>query len=181
MTHNAPSLVGRAVAGDRAAQGELARVAFPKLVAICQSRVGQRADAEELAQETLLRAMRNLSRLESESHFEGWLRGIAVHLCIDFHRSRGRRIAPVDTAQRESPDPARIVADDDELGQLRQRVEELPTELKEVLYLHYYDELTYDAMAVWLGVARATVNERLAKARALLRRKLTVGGGLPDV
>lgn len=180
MTQDAPSLVGRAVAGDRAAQGELARAAFPKLVAICQARVGQRADAEELAQETLLRAMRSLGTLESELSFEGWLRGIAIHLCIDFHRSRGRRSLPVDTTGRESTDPARVVADDEELDQLRQRVEELPTELKEVLYLHYYDELTYDAMAVWLGVARATVNERLSKARALLRRKLTPGGGHPD-
>lgn len=177
MTHDAPSLVGRAVAGDRAAQGELARAAFPKLVAICQARVGQRADAEELAQETLLRAMRNLESLASEPSFEGWLRGIAVHLCVDFHRSRGRRSLPVDSSGRESIDPAQRVADDDEVDQLRQRVEELPMELKEVLYLHYYDELTYDAMAEWLGVARATVNERLSKARALLRRKLTAGGG----
>jgi RNA polymerase sigma factor (sigma-70 family) len=177
MTPNTPSLVRRAVAGDRIALGELARGAFPKLVAICQARVGQRADAEELAQETLLRALRNLDRLESEQYFEAWLRGIADHLCIDWHRSRIRRSSSDPPGDRVSVDPSQIVAARDEGEQLRQRIHELPMELKEVLYLHYYDEMTYDEMARWLGVARATVNERLAKARSQLKHKLLAHGG----
>ena len=70
-----------------------------------------------------------------------------------------------------------IAATADEHEQLRQRIQELPSELQEVLYLHYYDQMSYDEMAGWLGVARATVNERLAKARGLLRVRLSSSGG----
>lgn len=180
MSDHAASVVRRAVAGDRTAQGELAREAFPRLVALCQSRVSQRADAEELAQETLLRAIRCLAQLESEQNWNAWLRGIAEHLCLDWHRSRARQRMTEPDAHAHSADPAQLAAASDEQQRIRQRIEELSTELKEVLYLHYYDELTYDEMATWLGVARATVNERLSKARQQLRYRLVSSGGSAD-
>ncbi len=182
MAINDPAVVRRAVAGDRAAQGALARGSFPRLVALCQSRVGQRADAEEIAQEALFRAMGSLSQLAAVENFEAWLRGIAVHLCLDWHRGRGRvSRLPLDTAShRTAPDPAQLAATADEHEQLRQRIQELAPELQEVLYLHYYDQMSYDEMARWLGVARATVNERLAKARGLLRVRLSPAGGRVD-
>ena len=182
MAINDPAVVRRAVAGDRAAQGALARGSFARLVALCQSRVGQRADAEELAQEALLRAIRSLSQLAAVESFDAWLRGIAVHLCLDWHRGRGRdKRLPLDTSlDRTASDPAQLAATADENEQLRQQIQELPPELQEVLYLHYYDQLSYDEMAGWLGVARATVNERLAKARGLLRVRLSPAGGRAD-
>ena len=182
MAINDPAVVRRAVSGDRAAQGVLARGSFPRLVALCQSRVGQRADAEELAQEVLLRAIRNLSQLAAAESFDAWLRGIAEHLCLDWHRGRGRdKCLSFDTSSsRTTPDPAQLAATADENEQLRQRIQELPTDLQEVLYLHYYDQMSYDEMAGWLGVARATVNERLAKARGLLRVRLSSSGGRAD-
>ena len=182
MAINDPAVVRRAVTGDRAAQGALARGSFPRLVALCQSRVGQRADAEELAQEALLRALRSLDQLASVESFDAWLRGIAEHLCLDWHRGRGRasRLPPDPSPHRTAPDPAQLAATADENEQLRQQIQELPSELQEVLYLHYYDQMTYDEMAGWLGVARATVNERLTKARGQLRVRLTSSGGRAD-
>ena len=114
--------------------------------------------------------------------FDAWLRGIAEHLCLDWHRGRGRaKRLPFDTSSdRTTPDPAQLAAPADENEQLRQRIQELPPELQEVLYLHYYDQMSYDEMAGWLGVARATVNERLAKARGLLRVRLSSSGGRAD-
>jgi RNA polymerase sigma-70 factor (ECF subfamily) len=61
---------------------------------------------------------------------------------------------------------------DDERAIIVQQVAAIPEDLREVVLLRYYEDLTYDEMARWLGVARATVNERLAKARALLRIRL---------
>ena len=51
-------------------------------------------------------------------------------------------------------------------------VHALPPQLRETILLHYYEDMTYDEIANWLGVARSTVNERLSKARKLLRLKL---------
>ena len=51
-------------------------------------------------------------------------------------------------------------------------VHALPESLREIVLLHYYDEMTYDQMATWLNVARSTVNDRLSKARQLLKQQL---------
>lgn len=180
MADDSSLLVLRAVAGDRTAQGELALRMYPRLVALCQSRVPQRADAEELAQETLLRAMRSLDQLSAENQFEAWVRGIAGRVCIDWHRNRIRRHSNDVASERSVTDFTIAIADGDEHARLRRLIGELPSELREVLLLHYYEEMTYDDMARWLGVARATINERLTKARHCLRRQLIRNGGLAN-
>ncbi len=54
-------------------------------------------------------------------------------------------------------------------------VHELPEELREVILLFYFDSMSYEQIAHWLGVARSTVNERLSRAREQLRRRLLAG------
>jgi len=166
-------LVNRATTGDRVAQGELARQAYPRVLAFCHSQVPQLADAEELAQETLLRAMTRLTTLQQASQFSCWLRGIAANVCHDWHR-RNRPTVPLidDVAARGNSLPHECLAESDERSLLHQSIAELPANLREVVFLFYYEEMTYDQMADWLGVARATVNERLSKARETLRLRL---------
>lgn len=168
-------LVRRVVAGDTAAYGELARRWFRRILALCQSKVAA-SDAEDLAQDVFVRGYSNLSSLANPEQFGPWLRSIAHHICMDWCRARMHHkpsislnveleiagvVASVDQA---------IAADEREM--IAQQVALIPDDLREVILLRYYANLTYDDMADWLGVARATVNERLAKARALLRIRL---------
>ena len=51
-------------------------------------------------------------------------------------------------------------------------VNALPDPLREIVLLHYYENMTYDQMAEWLDVARSTVNDRLSKARDMLKRQI---------
>ncbi len=60
----------------------------------------------------------------------------------------------------------------DETARLMDHVAELPEELREVLLVYYYEDVTYQELAEMLGVSSATVNARLTKARAMLREKL---------
>jgi RNA polymerase sigma factor (sigma-70 family) len=173
-------LVRQVVAGETAAYGELARRWFARILAFCRARVfcGSSQDAEDLAQDVLLRAYANLASLSEPEQFGPWLRGIAANACADWGRGRKRRqhafgrrewqmdLTSLATSNRESP------ADDDERTIVMRQIDTIPEDLREVILLRYYDNLTYDEMAQWLGVARATVNERLAKARALLRIRL---------
>ncbi len=64
------------------------------------------------------------------------------------------------------------VCDQESREQMEQLVHALPETLREIVLLHYYERMTYDQMATWLNVARSTVNERLSKARQLLRQQL---------
>ncbi len=67
---------------------------------------------------------------------------------------------------------ARFTTPDEEREHVMHHIHALPEELREIILLHYYEQLTYDQMAQWLGVARSTVSERLLKARQLLREQL---------
>lgn len=172
---NDDSLIQQAAAGDRTAQGELARRSFRRVLAYCRSRVAQWADAEELTQETLIRALLELPTLRDRTRYNAWLRGIANHLCADWHRRRQRTghqaLTENETSELADPLDQAAIAEDRML--LQQRIRELPEELREVLFLFYYEEYSYEEMAVWLGVARATVSERLTRARNLLKSQLS--------
>lgn len=171
-------LVHQAVAGQRAAYGLLARRWFRRILAVCHSRLASVADAEDATQETLLRGYLELAQLKQGEAFGGWLRTIATHVCFDRLRTpRRRREIPVGSAaefdghaapaeHHESPEGA------EERRRILQLVSELPEELREVLLLHYFEDMTYDELAGWLGVARATVSERLTRAREILKRRL---------
>lgn len=172
---NDVALVNRAAGGDRAAQGELARRSFRQVLAYCQSRVCHVVDAEELAQESLMRAMIYLPSLVHPSGFDAWLRGIANHVCSDWHRRRraGHGSLLVDEMAAPDASPADQAASADEKETLQRMLVELPEELREVLFLFYYEEYSYEQMVNWLGVSRATVSDRLARARNMLRQRMS--------
>lgn len=172
---NDVALVHRAAAGDRVAQGELARQSFRRVLAYCQSRVYQLADAEELTQETLMRALLDLSTLADPTRYDAWLRGIACHVCADWYRHRQRLAVNtlMDAEASADCNPMEQAGIADERKMLQGRIGELPEDLREVLFLFYYEEYSYDEMAVWLGVARATVSERLTRARNMLKARLS--------
>ncbi|MEJ7596116.1 MAG: RNA polymerase sigma factor [Planctomycetaceae bacterium] len=168
------ALIRQAAAGNRTAQGELARESYRRVLAYCQSRVFHLADAEELAQESLIRAMVDLPALSEPTAYGAWLRGLANHVCSDWHRHQ-RRVPQselMDVAASPETDPADQAAMADERVMLQSQMRELPEELREVLLLFYYEDFSYDEMAAWLGVARATVSERLSRARNLLRIRM---------
>lgn len=175
-------LVRRALDGDAAAYDRLARRWAARVLAVCHARIARRDVAEDLAQEALLRGLEGLATLKSPESFGPWLRGIAAHVCQDWGRTTAVREAAF-VGDRSNGNPHAIVSHQapigfdiesrEESGRLLERVHALPEELREVILLYYYDDMTYDELANVLEVSKATVNARLAKARDALRRQLT--------
>jgi RNA polymerase sigma-70 factor (ECF subfamily) len=144
--------------------------------------VGRWGAAEDLAQEALLRGYAALKTLSDPERFGAWLHGIATRACLDWLKSKQRTqvnfsdLAPGGGAEewfQGRGDEALDVERDDEIERLLGEVEALPEEYRKVLLLYYYDDVTYGDIAGMLGVSAATVNARLTKARALLRRRLS--------
>ncbi len=175
-------LVRLALAGGASAYEELVRRWAGRVLALCHARVRSAHLAEDLAQESLMRAYRALGTLTDPEKFGSWLRGIAVRACLDWLKSRQATMVPF-TALGESACAEDVVASEtapeagleyeDEVQRLLSAVESLPPELSEVVMLYYYNDLTYHDLAELLGIAPATVNSRLTRARALLRSRLT--------
>jgi RNA polymerase sigma-70 factor, ECF subfamily len=175
-------LVRQVLQGHSVAFAELVRRWSARVLAVCRSHIHIRDMAEELAQESLLRAYQALASLEDPEKFGAWVRGIAVRVCLDWRKSRQSSQVPFSTLGADGQNydvPARQESAVEELERaedverLMHEVGELSPEYREVLLLYYYDNVTYQQLADMLGVSRATVNLRLTKARALLRERLS--------
>ena len=97
------SLLAAARAGDRDAFGRLAESQRHALQLHCYRFLGSLQDAEDLVQETLLRAWRRLDRFEGRSSFRHWLYRIATNACLDACDSRSRRVLPNDLGTAPNP------------------------------------------------------------------------------
>jgi RNA polymerase sigma-70 factor, ECF subfamily len=174
-------LVRQAGNGRPEAYGELARRWSPRVMAVCHARVRCETSAADLAQETLLRGFRDLVTLKAPEKFGPWLRGIAHRVCLDWLKSKQQSQVPFTRLAPDGP-PENLLArgDDvgaavdraDEVNRLMAEVQSLSDNLREVLMLFYYSEMSYREMAQLLGVSTATINARLSEARGLLRDRL---------
>ena len=128
--------------------------------------------AEEAMQDTFVKAFKSMGGLQgvTDQSEKAWLMRIAINTCKDYHRSawfrhRDKRSLPEDITDQsyEQRMQNRMLAD---------AVMRLPTKLKEVVLLHYYQDLSYDEMTAALNTSRSTIYERLKKAKSVLRKTL---------
>ena len=140
-----------------------------------------RTEAEDLVQETCLRALRAMQRLRPDSNIKSWLFTILRNVWLN--QLRQSRAAPevanieadensaheaVDTAK----DPYAMYVSNMEREQVRNAIQQLPLEFREIILLREYEELSYEEIAILLDCPAGTVMSRLARARAKLRELL---------
>ena len=174
------ALATRSLGGDLAAFDTLARRYQDRLYTYALRIVGDAHEAADLTQETLLRAFRSLGRFDASQRFGPWVFGIASHVCRDWLRRRGRRKEQPweELAQAaRSGTPAGEAAAAEERERVRQAVGRLPHKYREVIVLHYLEEMPYDEVASSLGISPEAARRRALRAREMLRRKLGADGG----
>jgi RNA polymerase sigma-70 factor, ECF subfamily len=139
-----------------------------------------RTDAEDLVQETCLRAIRAIGRLRAQSNVKGWLFTILRNVWLNQLRrtppwlfglgtERDGAGDPPDTAQ----DPHAIYASRAEQQRVLAAIEQLPIAFREVIILREYEEFSYNEIAKLLNCPPGTVMSRLARARSRLRALLS--------
>jgi RNA polymerase sigma-70 factor, ECF subfamily len=174
-------LLARAQAGDERAFRALVDPYRHALEVHCYRMLGSSQDAEDVAQETLLRAWGALERFEARAQFQTWLYRIATNACLDELERRPRRPEPVDPfpdwgpAQTASPtyDPAAryAIREGMELALLR-AIQELPGRQRAVLIFRDVLGWTAAEVAEVLESTVASVNSALQRARAAIERHL---------
>jgi RNA polymerase sigma factor (sigma-70 family) len=133
--------------------------------------LGSREEAEDATQDALLRAWRSVQSLRDLDRFQAWFDRILVNVCRDRLRRRSPvRLIEIDGASiaHSSHDPFRLFDDRDEL--LRSMAS-LEPELRIVIVLHYWADLTLDGVAERLGWPVGTVKSRLHRALAVMRQR----------
>ena len=165
--------------GDLAAFEALARRYQSRLYSYALRIVGDAHEAEDLTQESLLRAFRSLARFDPKQRFAGWLFGIATHVCRDWLRRRGRRREHASDAAEQAVverTPREEAAAAEERENVLEAVRRLPLKYREVIVLHYLEEMSYDEVADSLGIRPDAARRRALRAREMLRRYLAAHG-----
>ena len=148
---------------------------YRRVYALCQSRLISRSDAEDATQETFARGLARIDELRSNAAIGAWLRQIARNVCVDIiRRQTVRRTSPLDVQAMPADAHHDPTSDRDQREHLMRLINALPDSNREIVLLHYYEDMTYEQMADWLGIARSTVSERLSKARYLLKTQLAM-------
>lgn len=165
--------VARAQAGDLEAFESIYRRQAGRVYAICLRMSADPARAEDLTQETFIRAWERLDSFRGDSPFPAWLRRLAVNVVLAEHRSAGRRRARESGGVElerfpQAGQPAGDAADLD----LETAISRLPAGARRVFVLHDIEGYRHDEIAGLLGVAPGTSKAQLHRARKLLREAL---------
>lgn len=127
--------------------------------------------AEDVYQETFLRAVRSYSGFRKESSEKTWLISIAVNICRDYIRSAWKRRVIVTEdfpTYSDNTDTEDIIEKKSERQELIKAIMKLPDKYNQIIHLFYYQELGVKDIAKILKIPSGTVKSRLFKARALL-------------
>lgn len=183
-------LVRRALAGDQEAFADLVRAYQTPVYNLAYRMLGNRAEAEDAAQETFVRIYRRLNTYDPQQKLSSWVLAIASHYCVDRLRRRRITALPLEEAQvpaapeaaREAPE-ARLLAQE-RAREMQSLLAELPESYRVVLVLRYWQDLSYEEMARVLATSESAIKARLHRAREMMaqhvakRRTTQSAGGL---
>jgi len=153
-------LVEAAIDGDPESFTELCRRYYPAMVAIAHSLLGDRHLAEDVAQETFAKAAVKLPQLRQMNKFAGWL----ATICRNQARDMARRENGLKTDGEFSGTAAKSQREDSG-DAVRKALKMLTAPARELVYLRYYDGLSYEQISRVLGISEQAINGRLRRAK----------------
>jgi RNA polymerase sigma-70 factor (ECF subfamily) len=131
------------------------------LVAVADSILLDHHLAEDAAQEALTAACRDLAKLKKPERFGPWIGAICRNVAKDMLRQLRKQQEPVETNAGNETD----CKDDDRKTILEKALQQLPQHLREVIFLRYYNEMSYEQMAKVLGATEQMIDGRLRRAK----------------
>ena len=165
MTEGKPDsvLVEEAIAGDGDSFTELCRRYYGPMVAIAHAILGDRHLAEDAAQQALAKAAVSLPSLRRPEQFGSWLAAICRNAAKDLLRASGpyrnAEVVPEAGAEHDAGETRDAV---------RQALRALEPPAREVIYLRFYDGLSYEQISAVLGISEQAINGRLRRAKRIL-------------
>ena len=181
MEKNDVQLIQRILSGDEEAFAALVRKHQKGVHALAWRKIGDFHIAEEITQDTFLRAYKKLSTLKNPNQFAGWLYVIAANLCTRWLQKKRLSMQSLENttvAEIEESSYERYVSEQrrTEITErhheiVKKLLKRLPESERTVVTLRYLGEMTVKEISRFLGVSANTVNSRLRRARARLRER----------
>ncbi len=181
MKDNDVELIHRIIEGDDSAFTALVEKYQKQVHALAWRKIGDFHIAEDITQDTFLKAYQKLTTLKNPQRFAGWLYVIATSCCQAWLRKKQiqtESLEEIDTDALEPEAYSRYVSEEETkvtVAAQRQVVKKLLTTLPEsertVITLHYFGEMTCEKMSEFLGVSANTIKSRLRRARNRLKQE----------
>jgi RNA polymerase sigma factor (sigma-70 family) len=184
MTTDISQLIERALLGDQKSYSEIVSRYHEQIYHFIYRMVKDTAQAEDLAQETFIKAFRALATFNSDYAFSTWLYKIAANNCIDFFRKKKLKTFSLDTpiqvkdgevhrdfADREQT-PEHEIMSRERTNQIQFAIDSLPVKYKEAILLRHSKDKSYEEIAEELSIPLGTVKVRIFRAREMLKSKL---------
>lgn len=166
-------IVAAARRGDAEAFAALYQRYYATMVWLAYSILLDRTLAEDAAQQAFVKACEKLADLQHADRFAAWLTQICRNEAIQLIRSRQRSMPP---RPAETTYTTESTADGPDLGMVKEAIDQLAPMYREIVVLHYYNQMDYRQIAMTLGVAGHTVRGRLFRARRQIERTLRRNG-----
>lgn len=175
-------LVGLAVTENPEAFGEIVKRWERKIFALCYGMLSREDDARDAAQECFIAAYKALKNFRGDAKVSSWLHRIAVNQCLTVKRRAKTRSEDfigdedgIDERTFVAParlSPSRTTEQSERLAVVRQAVVSLPVELRQVIVMKEFEEMTFQEISETLELPLSTVKSRLYTALKQLRMKL---------
>jgi len=178
-------LVLRSKKGEIGAFGELVDRYQSLVINFCYRMLGNKEDAEDIAQEAFLRAFAAIGRFQPRAKFSTWLLTIAKNLTLNLIRNERRRpkgvdavgssedtLQAVDLAASDNPGPDRVALRNERAEYVRRALRELSETHRTIIVLRDFEGVTYEEIAGIMGCRKGTVKSRLSRAREQLKQIL---------
>ena len=176
-------IVERALSGDADAFGEIVRRWERRIFALTYGILGREEDARDATQETFLAAFRNLRGFRGEAKVSSWLHRIAVNQCLT--RQRRAKVRN-ESALEDSPEgefaatpdesPVSVAEGRQRTVAVRRALNGLPLELRQIVVMKEFEELTFREIAEVLELPLSTVKSRLYTGLKQLQLRLAKFG-----
>lgn len=177
-------LVQSARSGDEKAFERLVEKYRVRIYATISGFIDNPQDREDIAQETIINAYRNLHQLSKPERFGSWLDTIAQNQCRDWMRRNRVQTVPIDEVEENLPNsddsPEHRSVEAEQRRIIAQAIETLPQTERQIARAHYLEDASHDELVSRHGVSYQSVSARLFRAKRKLEKRLRhlLGGGL---
>jgi RNA polymerase sigma-70 factor (ECF subfamily) len=177
-------LIRDAISGDQKAYADIVQRYRAQIFNLILRMVKRRDEAEDLTQETFIKAFNALPSFNAEYAFSTWLYKIAVNNCIDHFRKKRLKTFPIDNPimakdgelQREFPDqdagPDAGLIEKERRSYIEEAIDSLPEKYREAILLRHGQDKSYEEISAVLEIPIGTVKVRIFRAREMLKKKL---------
>jgi RNA polymerase sigma-70 factor (ECF subfamily) len=171
--------LARAIKGDERAFREIYNLYSSKMYSVCTRYAGNTNDADDVFQEGFIKVYKNLAAFKGLGSFEGWVRKIFVHTCLDFLRRKKDVYRTTDLENKEEM----LTADTGDImvkmstDELHKIIQGLPHGYRTIVNLYLVEGYSHNEIADMLQISEGTSKSQLSRAKIKLQEVIKVYNG----